>query len=75
VGQGFLLTVIGTVTGILASLVVTRGLSEMLFETPRTDIETYAVMSVLLLLVTACASYFPARRAAQTDPMLTLRQS
>jgi len=75
VGQWVLLAVIGTVTGILASLVVTRGLSEMLFETPRTDIETYAAMSILLLLVTSCASYFPAKRAAQTDPMLTLRQS
>src|SRR5262249_3299382 len=75
VGQGVLLAIIGTVTGILASLVVTLGLSELLFETPRTDIETYAAMSMLLLLVTGCASYFPARRAAQTDPILTLRQS
>ncbi len=68
VTQGVTLAVIGIGIGLPISLIVTRGLASLLFDTPPADTRIYAAMAVLLLLVSACASYLPARRAARTDP-------
>jgi putative ABC transport system permease protein len=34
---------------------------------------TFAAISLLLVIIALLASYFPARRAARTDPLISLR--
>ena len=71
--QGLLLTVIGLVLGLGASLALTRLLSGLLFGVTAVDTSTFATISLLLLLVSLLACYLPARRAMRIDPMLALR--
>jgi putative ABC transport system permease protein len=73
VGQGFLLAVVGVAVGLGVAAGVTHLMSSLLFGVTALDPLTYAVVSVLLLLVSVLASYFPARRATGIDPALALR--
>ncbi len=73
VRQGFVLTLIGVATGLLASWGLTRFLSDMLFGVSTTDPSTFAGISLLLTVVALLASYLPARRAVKVDPLLALR--
>ena len=73
VGEGFRLTVMGTVIGAAAALGLTRLMASLLFEVRPTDSGTYTVMATVLALVSLVASYIPARRAAKVDPMVALR--
>jgi putative ABC transport system permease protein len=73
VRQGMLLTSAGVVVGILASLGVTRLLSNLLFGVSATDISTFVALSLLLALIALFACWLPARRASSVDPMIALR--
>jgi predicted permease len=72
-GQGLLLTFIGTGCGVVAALLLTRFLSSLLFGVSPTDPLTYIVVSLPLVLVALLACYIPARRATKVDPMIALR--
>jgi len=72
-GQGLLLTLTGLAVGIAASIALTRYLQSALFGVTSTDVLTYAVVAVLLCLVSFIACYIPARRATRVDPMAALR--
>ena len=71
--QGVTLTAIGLVVGLAAALALTRSLSSLLFVVRPTDPASFLVVSGLLLSVGLLASYLPARRATQVDPMVALR--
>ena len=73
VGQGLTLALLGTGIGLMGSLVATQALAAFLFHVRPTDPITFAGVSLLLIVVTLVASYFPARRAAKVDPMVALR--
>ena len=68
-----LLALIGIGAGALLAIGVTRLLSRFLFGISPFDPPTFVAITVLLLCVTALASYWPARRAARVDPMVALR--
>lgn len=68
------LTVAGLVLGALAARGLTRFISTLLFGIGSADGVTYVGVSCLLASVALLASYIPARRAAQVDPMVVLRQ-
>ncbi|PYR59637.1 MAG: hypothetical protein DMF91_14335, partial [Acidobacteria bacterium] len=71
--HGRRLTLIGIVVGIAGALAVSRLLQQTLFEVDATNPLVYLALSVFLLLVTECASWFPARRATRIDPAIALR--
>ncbi len=72
-GQGLRLTIIGVAFGLLASFLLTRFLSSMLFGIGATDVLTFVSVALILTGVALAACYVPARRAAKTDPMVALR--
>jgi ABC-type antimicrobial peptide transport system permease subunit len=72
-GQGLRLALIGLGVGLVVSMVFTRLLRGMLFGVGANDWLTFAVVPLVLLLVTMCACYLPARRAALVEPMRALR--
>jgi macrolide transport system ATP-binding/permease protein len=63
----------GLATGILASLVVARILSSMLFGVSAWDMGTLSSVACVLGFATLLASYIPARRAASIQPTEALR--
>jgi putative ABC transport system permease protein len=50
-----------------------RVLRSLLFQVRPTDPFTFVVVPLLLLVIAALASLFPAMRAARIDPMMGLR--
>ena len=73
VGQGLALTAVGIVAGLLASAVLTQAMTKMLIGVKPTDPLTFVGMAALFLVITAIASWAPARRAASLDPAIALR--
>ena len=67
------LVAIGLVIGALVSLVAMRGAASLLFGLKSYDLLTLSAAAALLAAVAALASFLPARRAAQLDPMIALR--
>jgi predicted permease len=66
----------GIAAGAMLALVLTRTLSSfshLLYGVSSEDPLTFAVVSISLITLAALAAYIPARRAAQVDPMVTLR--
>ena len=73
VGYGMKLVVAGIVIGLIAAFALTRVMSTLLFGVTATDPVTFGVISLLLIVVAAIASYIPARRATKVDPIIALR--
>ena len=67
------LALVGVAVGIIASLVLARLITSLLFETAPTDPITILAMAALLAVVALLAGYLPARRASKIDPMVALR--
>jgi len=67
------LTAVGVGLGAAAALATTQWLSSLLFGIEAFDVGTYAAVSVAVLSIALVATYLPARRAARTDPMVSLR--
>jgi len=73
VSEGLRIAVFGVGAGLLAALALTRLLRSFLYSISASDPATFALVAFLLILVTAAASYFPARRATRVDPIVALR--
>ena len=59
--------------GLVGAYALTRWMASMLFGVRPTDPLTYAVLGLVMLLVGAVASFVPARRALEVDPVIALR--
>ena len=71
--QGFALTGVGLVVGLVAAMALGRWMSSLLFGIGPLDPVTYVAAVGVTLLAAALASYLPARRAAAVDPIETLK--
>jgi predicted permease len=71
--ESVLLTLPGLVLGIGAALVALRFFRSMLVGVSPTDPLTFLGASLFLVAVALLASYLPARRTLQIDPMIALR--
>jgi putative ABC transport system permease protein len=72
-GQGMILILVGVGAGIVAALALTRFLSSLLYGVKPTDPLTFITVSLILTAVGLLASFIPARRAANIDPMIALQ--
>jgi putative ABC transport system permease protein len=64
---------IGLAVGLISALAMTRLMATLLYGVSANDVSTYAIVLLLLGGAALLASYFPARRAMQVDPMVALR--
>ncbi|MBV8812813.1 MAG: hypothetical protein JO033_29435, partial [Acidobacteriaceae bacterium] len=73
VGQGLRLGFVGVLIGVPGAVAMSRIVAGMLYDTGIDDPITYVAVSVIFLGIGIVASYLPARRAAQLDPVVMLR--
>jgi len=73
VGQALRLVIAGVVTGTLLALALTHYLASLLYGVTTRDAGTFCSVAILLSAVALLASYIPARRAANVDPLNALR--
>jgi putative ABC transport system permease protein len=71
--EGLTLSLLGVAIGLAASVGVTPVISRFLYGVQAHDPLTLALVSLLLIGVTILATYVPARRATQVDPLVILR--
>jgi predicted permease len=72
-GHGMTLVLLGVAFGLAGALALTRLMSSLLTGVSSTDVPTFASVALVLVAVALLACYFPARRAANMDPMAALR--
>jgi ABC-type antimicrobial peptide transport system permease subunit len=73
VKQGVLLALAGVGIGFAVAFGLARFVTNLLFGVDGADPITFAIIPVVLLLVSVVATYFPAWRASRVDPVEALR--
>jgi putative ABC transport system permease protein len=72
--QAAVLALAGIGVGLVASVLLTRFISILLYDVSATDPMVFAAVASTLTVVLIFASYIPARRATMVDPMTALRR-
>ena len=73
VKNGMKLALLGIVIGLAGSWALTRFMEQLLFGVEATDLLTFSLVSICLLVAAFIACYLPARRATKVDPLVALR--
>lgn len=73
IGRGMRLIALGAGIGLVASLLLSRFLSSLLFGVTATDPTAFVAAVLVVGLVAFVACFLPARRAARVDPLVALR--
>jgi putative ABC transport system permease protein len=73
VRHGMKLALLGIAIGLVGSWALTRFMKQLLVGVETTDVLTFSVVSVCLLVAAFIACYLPARRATKVDPLEALR--
>jgi predicted permease len=71
--EGIALALAALIGGVLAAMIFSRFLVDLLFGVTPTDPVTYIAVGAVLAVVAVLAAYVPARRATRVDPMEALR--
>jgi len=72
-GQGLKLVLVGVALGLAGALALTHLISSLLFGVSATDRYIFIITPLLLVFVGLLASYIPARKAMNIDPVTALR--
>jgi putative ABC transport system permease protein len=72
-GESLTRVAVGVGLGLVVAFAATRAIAAMLFGVAATDAATFVGTALLLAGVALLATWIPARRATQVDPMVTLR--
>jgi putative ABC transport system permease protein len=73
VSQGVRVVLIGAVIGVAVAVASTRFLETLLFQVDAVSPVVFAAMSMMMIGIGMLASYLPARRASNVDPIESLR--
>lgn len=73
VRQGITLALIGVGTGVVAAFGVTRVIASLLYNVTPSDPVSFVGVALFLTAIAFIASYLPARRATNVDPVVALR--
>ena len=71
--QGLELAGAGIILGLLGAVALTRVMAGLLFGVSVTDVTTFSIVPLALILTATLATYVPALRATRVDPVVTLR--
>jgi predicted permease len=71
--RGLILTLAGLAIGLVLSAISARFMTALLYGFQPDYLSSVAVVSLILLAVAALACFIPARRAANVDPLVVLR--
>ena len=71
--QGLPIVGVGLAAGVAAALALTRLMSSLLYGVTAHDLSIYAIVLAVLIAAALLATFFPARRAMNVDPMVALR--
>lgn len=74
VRNGLRMVVIGELVGLAGALLLARAVSSLIYGVSATDARALIASMALLTVVALAASYIPARRAANLEPMQALRR-
>ena len=72
-GSGLKMVGLGAAFGVVASLAAAPALASLLFGVQSTDVASFVVMPLTLIVVATVAAYVPARRASRIDPVRALK--
>lgn len=72
--QGMMMALVGLAIGVLASVALTRLLSNLIYGVSTTDLATYVAVIILFTVTILLGCYIPARRAMKINPVNILRQ-
>ena len=71
--EGLVLALIGIAIGVVSALAITRTLSSLLYNVSPTDPSLFIGVTLVFIVVAAAASYLPARRAIDVNPLAAMR--
>jgi ABC-type antimicrobial peptide transport system permease subunit len=71
--EGARLAFLGLAIGLPGAFLTTRLLSSVLYDVNAHDPATFGTVALLLAAVSVAASYLPARRVADVDPIVAMR--
>ena len=74
IGQSTSVLLVGVLLGLAGAFALTRLMAGLLYEVSATDAATFAAYSAGLAVVGVIASYVPALRATQVNPITALRE-
>jgi putative ABC transport system permease protein len=75
VAEGVMMLIVGSGIGITAAAAAGRVIQSLLFGVRSSDVPSYILGALPLVVTGLLASVLPARRAAQVDPLITIRDS
>jgi putative ABC transport system permease protein len=73
IGQGVWLTLAGILLGVVAAGLLTSVIASLMFGVGKLDPMTFVAVPLVLTGVAVFASYLPARKASEVDPVIAMR--